>query len=148
MQYRTFDAFKDPIAQLNVKGYRNPTLNKSTPVGNGDEHPIKVHHRQVLVRLCLFKSRCCICHSIGTDRDETSIYVHLSLYVPKQRTTIEGGGKDFSLCDLWLSPVLFSEFPSISPTASKETIDRTPKSSSAGVSICAFASVIQVLLYQ
>jgi len=101
-----------------------------------------------LYRLFLFKSRCTICHSIGTDRDETSMNVHLSLYVPKQRTKIEGGGKDFSLCDLWLSPVLFCEFPSISPTASKETIDRTPKSFSAGVSICAFVPVIQVLLYQ
>ena len=60
MQYRTFDAFKDPIAQRNIKGFRKPKLNKSTLVGDGDEHPIKVHHRQVLVRLYLFKSSCFI----------------------------------------------------------------------------------------
>ena len=80
-----------------------------------------------LYRLCLFNSRCFICHSIGTDRDENSIKVHLSLCVPKQSTKIEGGGKEFSIADLWLSPILFSEFPSISPTASKKTVDRTPR---------------------
>jgi hypothetical protein len=138
MQYRTLDALKDPIALLNIKGYRNPTLNKSTPVGDGDEHPITVHHRQVLVRLCLFKSRCFIRPSIVTDRDENSINVHLlSLYVPKQRTNIEGGGTAFSLVDLWLSPVLFSKFISISPTAKMETtqIDITQLSSTPRFSL-------------
>ncbi len=53
--------------------------------------------------------------------------MHLSLCVPKQSTKIEGGGKEFSIADLWLSPILFSEFPSMSPTASKKTIDRTPR---------------------
>ena len=68
-----------------------------------------------------------MCHSIGTDGVENSIKVHLSLCVPTQSTKIEGGGKEFSIADLWLSPILFSEFPSISPTASKKMIDRTPR---------------------
>jgi hypothetical protein len=75
MQYRTLDAFKDPIAQGNIKGYRNPKLNKSTLVGDGDEHPIKVHHRQVLVRLCLFKTalRAAVSYFLKLSLTETRI---------------------------------------------------------------------------
>jgi hypothetical protein len=42
------DSHKDPVSQGNIKGYRNPKLNKSTLVSDDDEHPIKVYHRQVL----------------------------------------------------------------------------------------------------
>ena len=85
------------------------------------------------------------------QRHKNPINVHLSLYVPKERTEIEGDGTTFSLVDLWLSPVLFSKFLSISPTTSKETIDRTPRATEKNqlisLSRFSFRTVEYVSLY-